>query len=163
MSKTKISNKREREGGKEIVSKFLLLLFLLSITINKHKQKEQQNEILERELESAKAELNVSSKRLEAFQNALNEINNDEEDDEDDDDDENLLEDDDDEVEEEEEDASSTESHDGERNGNSEDSADDVKVVVVESASVDAEIVQKDVNSGANLMTRPKLKQTNVK
>lgn len=145
------------------MSEFLLL----SITINKHKQKkEQQNEILERELESAKAELNVSSKRLEAFQNALNEINNDEEEDEDDDDDENLLEDDD-EVEEEEEDASSTESHDGERNGNSEDSADDVKVVVVESASVDAEIVQKDVqalnNSGANLMTRPKLKQTNVK
>lgn len=45
---------------------------------------EQQNEILERELETAKSELNVNTKRLEAFQMALNEINNDDEDDDDD-------------------------------------------------------------------------------
>ena len=47
--------------------------------------KEQQNEILERELDSSKSEIKINQNRLEAFQNAFNSMNNEDEDDEDDD------------------------------------------------------------------------------
>jgi myosin-18 len=49
------------------------------------KRLDQQNEILEKELESSRGEIKVNQNRLEAFQNAFNLMNNDEDEEEDDD------------------------------------------------------------------------------
>ena len=53
---------------------FLILkgIYLICNNLN---WKEQQNEILERELENAKNEIKVSQNRLDAFQQAFNSIN----------------------------------------------------------------------------------------
>lgn len=60
-------------------------------------KQEQQNEILEKELQSLRAEIKINQNRLEAFQSAFISMN-DEENEEDDDEDDEDEEDDDEEV-----------------------------------------------------------------
>lgn len=79
--------RKAQRNNKELLEEYGEIKKKLIDLEETRKRLEQQNEILERELETAKSELNVSGKRLEAFQNALNEINDDDEDDVDDDDD----------------------------------------------------------------------------
>lgn len=77
--------RKSQRGNKEILEEFGEIKKRLIDLEESKKRVEQQNEILERELDSSRSEIKINLTRLEAFQNALNTINESEDDDDDDD------------------------------------------------------------------------------
>lgn len=77
--------RRAQRHNKDILEEFGELKKKLIDYEESKKRIEQQNEILERELDSCRSEIKISQTRLEAFQNAFSAMNESESDDEDDD------------------------------------------------------------------------------
>lgn len=75
--------RKSQRNNKEIMEEFGELKKKLIDLEETRKRIEQQNEILERELESSRSEIKINQTRLEAFQNAFNSMNNENEEDED--------------------------------------------------------------------------------
>ncbi|RNA37443.1 unconventional myosin-XVIIIa, partial [Brachionus plicatilis] len=86
--------RKVQRHSKEILEEFGDLKKKLIDYEETKKRIEQQNEILERELDSCRSEIKINQTRLEAFQNAFNAMNeSDDEDDEQNDDESDLAED----------------------------------------------------------------------